>query len=678
MDDFILDHTRRATPRSTRMRQIVHRGRSGRRCCASSSTATTPTTCRRGSQALERDLRARRLRLPLPPRASTAAAQAAHLEPARGRARPVDGDEGRRASRSRSSRTPPSRPRSCATTSTASCAIVERHGTTAGVYAHASVGCLHVRPVVNLKTARGRRHVRGASPTTSPTSCSSSAARCRASTATAWCAAPFMRADVRPDALRGVPRRSSARSIPTASSIPGKIVDTPADHREPAVTAPATQTPSPATFFDYSRARRLRPRGRDVQRRRRRAARRSTGTMCPSYMATRDEAHSTRGRANVLRLAMAGRLGEAGLGDEGVHEVLDLCLECRACKAECPVGVDMARFKSEFLADYWERHGTPLARARVRQRAIGRGMGQPPRAALQRDRRQRAGAVAGTKRCSASIAAATLPRLRRRRTLRKQPGAAGADGRRARRRALRRHVHRTTTIPEIGVAGARGARRRRPRRRRWRRTAAAAGRSSRRACSTRRARWPRANVRRAARRCRARRRPSCSVEPSCLSAVREDAPALLRGEAQRRAPRRWPRRAVLFEEYLERELPAGRAHLPLSSGPAAGPAARPLPPEGRWAWPRRRRRCSSRIPGAHGHRPRRRLLRHGRLVRLHARSLRRVAGHRRAEAAARRARARARGRVLVAGGTSCRHQVADFTGVPRYIRPTAHSRCGSG
>ena len=92
------------------------------------------------------------------------------------------------------------------------------------------------------------------------------------------------------------------------------------------------------------------------------------GTMCPSYMATRDEADSTRGRANVLRLAMAGRLGEAGLGDEGVYDVLDLCLECRACKAECPVGVDMARFKSEFLADYWSRHGVSLARARARAR----------------------------------------------------------------------------------------------------------------------------------------------------------------------------------------------------------------------------------------------------------------------------------------------------------------------
>ena len=115
------------------------------------------------------------------------------------------------------------------------------------------------------------------------------------------------------------------------------------------------------------------------------------GTMCPSYMATREEADSTRGRANVLRLAMAGRLGEAGLGDEGVYEVLDLCLECRACKAECPVGVDVARFKSEFLADYWSRHGVSLSCPRARQRATAGALGQPPRAAVELGDEQRAG-----------------------------------------------------------------------------------------------------------------------------------------------------------------------------------------------------------------------------------------------------------------------------------------------
>ena len=68
----------------------------------------------------------------------------------------------------------------------------------------------------------------------------------------------------------------------------------------------------------------------------------------------------TRGRANVLRLAMTGKLSRAGLDEKGVYQALDLCLECRACKAECPVGVDMARYKSEFLASYWEQYGTPM------------------------------------------------------------------------------------------------------------------------------------------------------------------------------------------------------------------------------------------------------------------------------------------------------------------------------
>ena len=123
------------------------------------------------------------------------------------------------------------------------------------------------------------------------------------------------------------------------------------------------QTPQPETFFDYDEYGGM---AGAVEMCSGLGACRKTldGTMCPSYMATREESHSTRGRANVLRLAMAGRLDESGLGDEGVKEVMSLCLECRACKAECPVGVDVARFKSEFLADYWKRHGTSL-RARV-------------------------------------------------------------------------------------------------------------------------------------------------------------------------------------------------------------------------------------------------------------------------------------------------------------------------
>jgi len=85
-----------------------------------------------------------------------------------------------------------------------------------------------------------------------------------------------------------------------------------------------------------------------------------TGTMCPSYMVTRDEDHSTRGRANLLRDAMNGRL-EGGLTSREVYNALDLCLECKACKAECPSQVDMAKLKYEFLQHYYDDHGTPLS-----------------------------------------------------------------------------------------------------------------------------------------------------------------------------------------------------------------------------------------------------------------------------------------------------------------------------
>lgn len=84
------------------------------------------------------------------------------------------------------------------------------------------------------------------------------------------------------------------------------------------------------------------------------------GTMCPSFKATRDEEHSTRGRANALRLAMSGQLGKDGLSSKRLHEVMDLCLSCKACKSECPSNVDMAKMKSDVLQMYYDEHGLSL------------------------------------------------------------------------------------------------------------------------------------------------------------------------------------------------------------------------------------------------------------------------------------------------------------------------------
>ena len=84
------------------------------------------------------------------------------------------------------------------------------------------------------------------------------------------------------------------------------------------------------------------------------------GAMCPSYRVTRDEQHSTRGRANTLRLALSGQLGAAALTDEAIRQAMDLCVSCKGCKSDCPTGVDMARMKVEFLHQYHARHGHTL------------------------------------------------------------------------------------------------------------------------------------------------------------------------------------------------------------------------------------------------------------------------------------------------------------------------------
>jgi FAD/FMN-containing dehydrogenase/Fe-S oxidoreductase len=84
------------------------------------------------------------------------------------------------------------------------------------------------------------------------------------------------------------------------------------------------------------------------------------GTMCPSYRITKDEKHLTRGRANTLRLALSGQLGQDGLASAEVKEVLDLCVSCKGCKRDCPTGIDMARMKIEARSAWSARHGLTL------------------------------------------------------------------------------------------------------------------------------------------------------------------------------------------------------------------------------------------------------------------------------------------------------------------------------
>src|SRR5207253_5896210 len=233
--------------------------------------------------------------------------------------------------------------------------IVRRHGTVAAVYAHASVGCLHVRPVINLKTAAGVARFEAIAQDVADLVLKYGGAL-SGEHGDGLVRSPFQERMFGPtlyQAFRTIKRTFDPHNLLN----PGKIVDAPP------LTAnlrygPAYHTPGVPTTFDFSadggvvRAAELCS-GVGACRKKR------EGVMCPSYQATLDEQHSTRGRANTLRLAMTGQLGLCGLTDPAVKEALDLCLECKACKRECPTHVDMARLKAEFLDQHHRKHGLP-------------------------------------------------------------------------------------------------------------------------------------------------------------------------------------------------------------------------------------------------------------------------------------------------------------------------------
>ena len=530
-------------------------------------------------------------------------------------------------------------------------AIVKGHGTTAGVYAHASVGCLHVRPVINMKTEAGVRRFEAIANDISDLVLEFGGAL-SGEHGDGLVRSPFMAKMFGPEiyeAFRTIKRTFDPHGIFN----PGKIVDAPP------LTAnlrfgPAYSTRVLPTYFEY-------PEGSfagAVEMCSGLGACRKTleGTMCPSYMATRDEQHTTRGRANVLRLTIAGRLGEAGLGDKAVYDTLDLCLECRACKAECPVSVDVARFKSEFLADYWQRHGTPLhARALGNARAaaewgsrlaplsnwiVNSGVGRRINERLLGIDKRRA-----------------LPRFARR-TLAQHakgrlPSTSLRPGKVAHDVLLFNDTFTNHYDPEIGLAALD--------------VMSAAGLNpalaSNRCCGR-----PQISkgLLSTARDMAARNadilfadaeagRPLVFCEPSCLSAVREDAPALLRSEARRKAEV-VARASVLFEEFLAARAP----RLALRPGPKTillhghchqksmallAPAKALLAGIPETKVVDLDAGCCG-MAGSFGY------------GREHY-EVSRAIGERKLFPAVRQ---KPEGAVVVAAGTSCRHQIADFTG----------------
>ncbi len=238
--------------------------------------------------------------------------------------------------------------------------ILDAHGLTAGFYGHCSVGCLHIRPFVDL-TAPGQPELMRAVAEEVRELVIEFGGVNSSEHGDGLARSEFNRR-MFGDELYAAMQETKRLFDPGHRMNPGKIVDAApmTEHlRDPALPVPAPLATRLA-FATPGGMRGAADRCMNIGL----CRKGSTGVMCPSYMATREEEHSTRGRANALVKALSMPDPRAALGDERLHDILDLCLECKACKSECPLGVDMAALKSEALAAYHDQHGVPL-RSRV-------------------------------------------------------------------------------------------------------------------------------------------------------------------------------------------------------------------------------------------------------------------------------------------------------------------------
>jgi FAD/FMN-containing dehydrogenase/Fe-S oxidoreductase len=246
--------------------------------------------------------------------------------------------------------------------------IFVRHGTSGTMYAHASEGCLHVRPVLNLKLEKDVKAMRAIAEETF------AMVREYKGSHSGEHGDGIVRSEFH-EAMFG-PRISAdfrevkQRFDPEGVLNPGKIVDPPRmDDRSLFRYTPDYRVGELKTALDWSAY----PgagggfQGAVEMCNNNGACRKlEGGVMCPSYRATRNEKDVTRGRANTLRLAISGQLGPNALASDEMAETLKLCVSCKACRHECPVGVDMARMKIEALAARVAKHGLSL-----RDRLVG-------------------------------------------------------------------------------------------------------------------------------------------------------------------------------------------------------------------------------------------------------------------------------------------------------------------
>ncbi|MFZ0488032.1 MAG: FAD-linked oxidase C-terminal domain-containing protein, partial [Arenicellales bacterium] len=244
--------------------------------------------------------------------------------------------------------------------------VFEKHGTQGTWYAHASVGCLHVRPVLDMRSGRGLEQMREiaeeACALVRRYKGSYSGEHGDGLVRSEWIERVYG-----PRLARAFAELKNAFD-PLGLMNPGKIVS-PVKMDDPSLLRykPGYVTAPIRTALDWS-THEVGPHneGRgfaaaiEMCNNNGHCRKFDAGTMCPSFRVTGNERDLTRGRANSLRLAISGQLGPDGLTSREMYRTLELCVSCKGCRRECPTGVDMARMKIEFLHQYHLRHPRPL------------------------------------------------------------------------------------------------------------------------------------------------------------------------------------------------------------------------------------------------------------------------------------------------------------------------------
>ena len=288
-------------------------------------------------------------------------------------------------------------------------AIFARHGTRGTWYAHASVGTLHVRPIIDLKVEDGAHRMRAIAE-----ECFEMVREYRGSHSGEH-GDGIVRSEFH-DAMFGSRLVTAFEEVkdafdPHGLFNPGKIVRPERmDDRELFRYKPGYAPLPVETGLDWSEWDGFH-RAVEMCNNNGTCRKSNPGVMCPSYRVTKDEKHVTRGRANTLRLALTGQLGPDALTSHAMAEAMALCVGCKGCKRECPTGVDMARMKIEYLHQRRKRHGLAL-----RDRAVAwlpRYAPVASRLAWMMNLRDRLpGLAAVTERLAGLSARRTLPRWR--------------------------------------------------------------------------------------------------------------------------------------------------------------------------------------------------------------------------------------------------------------------------